>query len=163
WEFHLNQAQAAFDLKHYQEANAGCTRALLLGGPATRICFLRARARHELGDHDGAARDEAEGLAREPRDEASWVVRGLFRINVKKDRRGAVADYKKALELNPRYVPAWQNIANALADEKDGLEEAIQAETQALKLDPNFAFAWSGRGTLLARQGKRAAAHADAE
>src|SRR5262249_36508166 len=104
----------------------------------------------------------AEGLRREPKDEHSWVARGLFRLNAKRDVAGAVADFKKALELNPRFVQAWQNIANALGDAKDGLEEAIAAETRALKLEPDYAFAWSGRGVLLARQGKRAKAHADA-
>ena len=56
------------------------------------------------------------GIKSLPEDEYSWIARGLFRVNVKNDRRGAVADFKKALELNPRFVPAWQNIANALAD-----------------------------------------------
>jgi serine/threonine protein kinase/Flp pilus assembly protein TadD len=163
WEFHLNRALAAYDLKQYQQAEAGFTRALLLGAPQSRIYFLRARARHQLGDRDGAARDEAEGLAREPRDEDSWVARGLYRLNVKKDRRGAVADFKKALEVNPQHFPAWQNIANVRGEDADGLADAIAAETRALTIAPNFAWAWSGRGVLLARKGNRVEAHADAQ
>jgi len=161
WEAWLNRGLARQQLKDYAGAIADLTRALDLGAPATRLYFLRARVRDWAGDREGAQRDRNEGFRREPTDEASWVARGLARLP--KDLPGALADYKKALELNPRCVQAWQCIANALGDEKEGLEEAIQAETRALALAPDYAFAWSGRGILLARQGHRAAAHADAE
>jgi tetratricopeptide (TPR) repeat protein len=82
---------------------------------------------------------------------------------LQKEPQAALADFREALRVNPRSFGALQNIANVLGDEPGRLQEAIDALTKALEYAPDFVPARSGRGVLLARQGKRAEALADAE
>src|SRR5262249_38788879 len=159
-EFYVNRALALNALGRYAEAVADLTRALEKGAGETRLYFLRARVRDKAGDRAGAQRDREEGLRREPTDERSWVARGVARAE--REPQAALADFEQALRLNPRSLGALQNIANVLGDEPDRVQDAVDALTKALDYAPDFVLARSGRGILLARQGRRDAALADA-
>ena len=128
--------------------------------PPLRAYLLRAKVRDRQGDREGARRDREAGLRGEPRDERDLTARGLARQP--RDPRAALADYERALELNPRYLSALQDKANVLAEDLGRTEEAIATLDRAVTLYPDYVPARAGRGVLLARLGRREAAHADA-
>jgi eukaryotic-like serine/threonine-protein kinase len=157
---YINRALARQGLGDYARAIDDLTRALDLGALYTRVYFMRARVREKAGDGDGARRDWEEGLRQEPADEKSWVARGMARLA--KDPEAARADFEKALELNPRSLAALQNIAHVHA-RLDRTEEAVKVLNTAVRLHPDYLSARIDRGVLLARLGRREAAHKDAE
>jgi tetratricopeptide (TPR) repeat protein len=159
-EAYLNRALARQGLKDYAGAIADLTEALERKAPYTRIYFQRARVRAEAGDTAGARQDRAEGLRREPTDEESWVARGVARLP--NDLPGALADFEQALELNPRYRAALINKAHVLGERLKRTEDALAVLDRVVELYPEHVHARSSRGVLLARLGRRDAAHRDA-
>jgi tetratricopeptide (TPR) repeat protein len=157
---YYNRALARYHLGDLPGARADLTHLLEGPKPPLRAYLLRARVRAREGDRAGARHDQEAGLRAEPRDERDWTARGLARQP--RDPRGALADYESALKLNPRYRAALQDKANVLAEDLGRTEEAIAALDKAVALYPNYVPARSGRGVLLARLGRREAAHADA-
>jgi tetratricopeptide (TPR) repeat protein len=158
---HVNRALALLGDGDNAGAVAELTAALNVGVAATRVYFIRAEARARLGDRAGAERDRAEGLRRTPTDVESWLARGLARLP--DDPAGALADFESALRLDPRSRSALQNKAVVLSERLGRTAEAIAALDRAVARYPNFVPARVGRGVLLARLGRRAAAHRDAE
>src|SRR5262249_26328178 len=102
-----------------------------------------------------------EGLRREPRDEQSWLARGVARLA--DDPQGALADFEAALQLNPRSRVALENKAHVLAERLGRPDEAVAVLDRAIGWHPDYVLARAGRGVLLARQGKRDAALREAE
>jgi serine/threonine protein kinase/Tfp pilus assembly protein PilF len=160
-EGYINRALAKEGLQKYAEAVADYTRALAQEKVSTRVYFLRAEARARAGDKPGAERDYDKGLAWEPTDEQSWVARGLARRE--SDPAGALADFEQALKLNPRSFEGLQNKAAILVDKFNQDAKSLQVMEEAVKLYPDSILARGGRGVLLARTGKRAAALEDAQ
>jgi tetratricopeptide (TPR) repeat protein len=140
---------------------ADLTKALDLGAAETRIYFIRALARARTGDRAGAQHDRAEGLRRTPADAESWVARGLARLP--SSPAAALADFEAALRLDPRCRSALQNKAAVLSERLGRTGEAIAVLDRAITLYPDFVPSRVGRGVLLARLGRRADAHRDAE
>jgi tetratricopeptide (TPR) repeat protein len=159
-ETYLNRALARQGLKDYAGAIADLTEALQRGAPYTRIYFMRARVRAEAGDPAGAKQDRAEGLRREPTDEDSWIARGVARLS--DDLQGALADFEHALERNPRSRMALINKAHVLGEKQNRTEEALAVLDRVVAFYPEHVPARSSRGVLLARLGRRDAAHRDA-
>src|SRR5262249_34717703 len=155
-EAYFNRAVARSELGDKAGARADLTHLLEQGPPQLRVYFARARVRAQEGDHEGARQDREEGLRQEPRDEKDWTVRGLARLP--RNPQAALADYDQALQLNPRYRAALQNKASVLA-ELGRTEEAVDVLDKLLALYPDVVLARAGRGVLLARLGRRAAAH----
>jgi tetratricopeptide (TPR) repeat protein len=158
---YVNRALARLGRKDFEGAIADLTSALDREATETRIYFIRARARALSGDSAGSERDFAEGLRREPMDEESWVARGLARLPG--DPKGALADFEEALRLDPRSRSALQNKAAVLAEPLGRAGEAVAVLDRAVDLYPDYVPARVGRGVLLARLGRREAAHRDAE
>jgi serine/threonine protein kinase/tetratricopeptide (TPR) repeat protein len=156
----FNRAVARYGLKDYQGALADLTHVLEVGTTATRVYFFRARVRAQLGDREGAQRDRAEGMRREPSDETDWIVRGVARCNSAPQE--ALTDFEKAIEINPRSRTGLQNKASVLSEKLNRSSEALTVLDQVVSLYPEYVPARAGRGVLLARMGKREAAHADA-
>src|SRR5262249_47475140 len=95
----LNRARAGLHLAKRREAIADLDAALEMESRPRRIYFVRALARLQLGDADGARADQAEGMKREPGDELGWVTRAVaFLPN---EPAKALADLEQALKLNP--------------------------------------------------------------
>jgi serine/threonine protein kinase/tetratricopeptide (TPR) repeat protein len=157
---YINRAVARQTLGNTKGAVEDLTSALDLGATYTRIYFMRSRAREKAGDKDGARRDWEEGLKQEPTDEKSWLARGMARLS--KDLKGALADFEKAREINPRSLAALQNVAHVLS-KLDRNADAVKVLDEAVRLHPDYVNARVGRGVLLARLGRRAEAHKDAE
>lgn len=161
-EVYMDRALARQALKDNQGAIDDLGRALELDGPAARIYLMRARIRELAGDKAGAAVDRDAGLRAEPTDAQSWLDRGITRLN-NGDPQAALADFGKALELNPRSLEALQNQASILSERLGRTAEAIQTLNRLVLLYPDYVPARAGRGVLLARQGRRDEALADAE
>ncbi len=159
-ESYVNRGVAHFRGGNFAGAVADYSQAIALGTTETRVYFMRGRARSEVNDLDGAACDHEEGLRREPTDEMSWIARGLARLA--DDAAGALADFGWALQLNPRSREALQNSAHVLSERLGRSDEAIAMLDRAIELHSGFVLPRAGRGVLLARQGHRNAALADA-
>jgi serine/threonine protein kinase/tetratricopeptide (TPR) repeat protein len=158
-EAYKNRALAREGLKQYAEAIDDLTRALELGDSPTHVYFLRAAVRDHAGDTKGAKKDREEGMRREPADEMDWLARGYARMNI--EPRAALEDFDQALKINSRSLAALQNKAHILS--KLGRnEEAVKSLDKLVDVYPDFVLARAGRGVLLARLGKREAAHKDA-
>jgi tetratricopeptide (TPR) repeat protein len=160
-EGYINRGLASLGLDRPAEALADLDKALGLGTVHTRAFFIRARIKDRLGDADGARRDREEGLRRPPNDERGWTTRALARLPG--DPAAALADVEQALALNPQFLEGLQNKAHVLAEFLHRTDEAVAVLDRLIELYPDYVPARAGRGVLLARLGKRAAAHADAE
>ncbi len=159
-DIHVNRALARLGADRCGEAVQDLTRALELGATGPRPYLLRARARERAGDREGAGRDRAAALRREPDDEAAWLARGTTRVATAPE--GALADFDRALRHNPRSLPALENKAHVLAERLGRTDEAVRVLDRALKWYPEHAPAHASRGVLLARLGRREAALQDA-
>jgi tetratricopeptide (TPR) repeat protein len=174
---YINRALALKGLGKYQDAEKDLSNAMELGNFPTRVYFMRADVRKLARNRAGALSDHQEGLRREPSDSQSWIARALARMRIEREAqetlrdyerriereaKGALADLDKALELNPRSVAALQNKAHVLAEKLHKTEDALRILNDAVKLNPEFVQARAGRGILLARLGKMAAAREDA-
>ena len=156
----FNRALARQGLGDDQGALTDLTDVLDTGLAPTRVYFVRARVRARLGDREGARQDRDEGIRREPVDEKDWVARGVARYAA--DPKAALADFDKALEINPDSLEALQNKASVLSERLGRAAEAVAVLDRLVALYPDDYLGLAGRGVLLARQGRRAAAHADA-
>ncbi len=159
-EAYILRAGARFARNDLAGAAADYDHALETGAAPTRVYFLRADIRRRLGDEAGAAADQAEGLRREPRDELSWVGRAENRLG---DPPAALADVEEALKLNPQSAPGLQLKAHILGERLGRTDEAVRVLDRAVELLPDNAAVRAGRGVILARAGKREAAHRDAQ
>ena len=155
----VNRALASKGLDETGKAVADLQRALDQGAIQTRIHFLLARWKRELGDEAGAATAFEIGLRSTPRDEYSWVARGVAKISA--DPEAALADFAEAVKLNPRFQPAWQNIAH-VHSQLNQTDKAIEAMDQLVDIDARDAGSLASRGVLLARLGERDEAITDA-
>jgi tetratricopeptide (TPR) repeat protein len=156
---YLLRADLAARKKDYAAAEQAFADAWRLGALQTRILHERAKVRELRKDAAGARSDRDAILAREPADEYDWNIRGLVRLPT--DPRAALADFEKALELNPRYYLALQNKAHVLSEHLKKPQEALAVLDRVIDLYPGYTRGRIGRAVLLARQGKRAEAHAD--
>ncbi len=156
----VNRALAHQQLGSLELAEEDLCAAIDQGATQTRIYFMRSRIRSARGDQAGAADDYREGMRRTPRDELSWIARGVARLTNEPTK--ALADFRHALELNPQSPSALQNIAHVLAQRLNDQDGAIDALNQLIAAEPANAAALAGRGVLLARQEKRDASLRDA-
>jgi eukaryotic-like serine/threonine-protein kinase len=157
----VNRALARLGVRDHAGAIGDLTLALECGAPACRTYLIRSRARLRAGDAAGADRDRVEGLRRTPDDAEGWVARGLARRHT--DPRGALADFEAALAIDPRSRAALVDKAHVLSESLGLTAAAVRVLDRAVSWYPDDAPARVGRGVLLARLGRRDAAHRDAE
>jgi tetratricopeptide (TPR) repeat protein len=157
----LNRAIARERLGDIPGAIADLSASLANGITETRVYFLRARLFDKLGDTEGAQRDRQEGFRRPPRDEASFLARGV--AHLPSDAKAALAEFQAALVRYPESIAARRNIAHVLSEHLGRPAEAIAELDAVAKRCPRDAAAIVGRGVLLARLGRRDEAHRDGE
>ncbi len=158
-EAYKNRAVCLQGMKKYTEAIADLTRALELGAAPAHVYLLRAAARERAGDKEGAKKDRAEAMRRPPTDEMGWLTRAYAHMS--SDPKAALDALEEALKLNARSLAALQNKAHVLS--KLGRNaEAAKTLDKVVAGYPDFIPARAGRGVLLARLGRREAAHKDA-
>jgi tetratricopeptide (TPR) repeat protein len=145
-----------------REAEADLTQALELGASPYPIYSYREQARRLLGEVAGADADKRLLAKLDPSEEADFISRGKAREEAR-DFEGALADYRAAARVNPRSLTALHNQICILADVLSRNEEALAVANRLADLYPNYAVGRAGRAVLLARLGRRADAHAEAE
>jgi tetratricopeptide (TPR) repeat protein len=158
---YLDRAVVKSESKDYAGSIADLTHVLNSEGAPTRAYFMRARVRDMAGEREGARRDREEGLRRTPGDPQSWVARGVARLAA--DPKAALADFDEALKLDAAYADALEAKAHVLSERLGRTEDAVAVLDKAVEQNPEYVLARAGRGVLLARLGKREAAHQDAE
>jgi tetratricopeptide (TPR) repeat protein len=146
----------------YREALADADEAIRLGNRGNQVRFLRAGLRERLGDKEGAAEDRRAGLESEPRAEGDWIARGKARYRAG-DVPGALEDFQKAVEANPRSLVGLHNQAHIYSERLGKNDEAIERLNRVLDCYPDLLPSLGGRAVLLARQGRRDQALADAK
>jgi serine/threonine protein kinase/Tfp pilus assembly protein PilF len=157
---YLNRALALEEMGQYAAALADLDRASAIGPASSRIHFRRARVHGGAGDKLQADLELAQCVRSQPADEYDWIARGLARKH--QNPEGALADFDKALVLNPRSFEGLQNKAAILSEQFKRDAESLRVLDEAVRLYPDSALSRGGRGILLARQGKRDQALADA-
>jgi len=126
----------------------------------TRIWFLRSAVHQQLGNQEAAERDLEEGLSRTPKDDRSWVARGLARLPNQPEM--AQADFLEAMKLNPTSHDGYRNLSMVLSEYLKQPDESARVISEALTHHPEDAYLWAGRAVLHARAGRRAEAIQDA-
>lgn len=160
-EAYIERGQVRQGARDFAGAIGDFNSALEHGAAPASIHFLQARAHGLAGDAAAADRAMREGLRHEPRDEQGFVARGLARLP--HNTEAALADFDAALAINPRSRPARQNKAYVLSELQKKIEESIAVLDDVLADYPEYLPSLGGRGVLLARFGRRDAAHADAK
>ena len=116
--------------------------------------------RKRVKDLDGAKADVALGLKLEPQNAKDWVSRGLAIYDA--DPEAARVAFDRAIRMDANAHEAYQNKAYFLSEKLGRDPESIEALNEAIDRYPTYRKALVGRTVLLARQGKRDAALADA-
>lgn len=121
--------------------------------------FLRAIAKLNLEDYEGAESDASKAIELNPYITDAWEVRGVARQNLGKNAE-AVDDYDHALALMPRNRQLLFNKALAQVDiERYGAADSTYAEI--LRYYPNFDNGYLGRAQLRMAQADTLAAVSD--
>jgi tetratricopeptide (TPR) repeat protein len=156
----LKQKGPADRKKLQGQAVEDLSRALELKTAHTRVYFMRARIRDQLGDGAGARADRKQGLALVPSDEADILARGMARLETG-DVNGSLVDFEAVLKRNPWSYPALSNRAYILAEKQGKLPEAVGILNRAVEHYPDNVRLRGGRAVYLARLGRRREALAD--
>lgn len=121
--------------------------------------FLRAIAKLNLEDYNGAEEDATRAIEINPYLTDAWEVRGVARQNLGKNRL-AIEDYTQALEYIPRNRQLMFNRALAFQDIKEN-DRAAEAFDELINYYPGFDNAYLGRARLLMERNDTVAALAD--
>jgi serine/threonine protein kinase/Tfp pilus assembly protein PilF len=160
WPAYMQRAVARATLGDIDGAMADLDRVADLPEAPAQVEFMRARLLANAGDRAGASRAKAAGLARRPIDADDWVVRGIARMD--DAPAAAMADFEQALKLDPHNRAALRNQANLLAESLSKPEQAVAVLDRLIEFTPDSGTDLAGRGVVLARLGRREAAHRDA-
>jgi len=162
----LNRSLALQELERYEEALAGCDRAL--ESPSTYdksftfgvVLFSRASVLIKLERYEDAVLSCDQAIQFEPYLHEAWVNRGeaLERLERYED---AILSYDRALEiqLTPNALAGHGSILGRLGQ----YEDAIAYLDRALNIQADFHSAWSRRGNILLELGEDEAALASFE
>lgn len=121
--------------------------------------FLRAIAKLNLEDYEGAEADASKAIELNPYITDAWEVRGVARQNLGRNAE-AVADYDHALSLVPRNRQLLFNKALAQV-EIERYQAADSTYGEILKYYPNFDNGYLGRAQLRLAQADTIAARED--
>lgn len=152
------RAVAREGLKKDHEALQDVNEALATNATSVRALSIRARIHKTLGNLNNSQADRLAVLRSEPRDEESWIIRGVMKLTEDakgvSDPKGALADFQEATNLRPQSLAGWQNQAHVLSEHLGKTREAIAALDKAAKINPQDLGVRSSKGVLLARLGQ---------
>ncbi len=86
-EARINHAIASLALKDSTTAIDDLSQAIAQGSDSARVYLMRAQARDQAGDKNGAKHDRELGISRPPVDEHGWTARGVLRAASDPKRR----------------------------------------------------------------------------
>ncbi len=130
-----NIALAELGLGQDREALHDFDLAIASGLNQPRLYLMRAEVRTRLGDAEGARRDHAEGVRREPVDASGWIARSVARLT-DGDDAGALADLDRALAIDPTSWNALINKASLLSNQLNRQADAVAQLDLAVKPIP---------------------------
>ena len=108
--------------------------------------FMRAYAKDDLGDKQGAINDLNQAIEINPQNANSYRNRGIAKSALG-NNRGAIADYNRAIAINPQDATAYTNRGVAKKNLGDKLG-AIADYSQAIMINPKNDFAYKNRGNV---------------
>ncbi|MBI3724576.1 tetratricopeptide repeat protein [bacterium] len=150
-----NLASARYAVRDYDRAIEEASRSIALQ-PSAEPFAIRALARAQKGDLDGAVADCDRAVELGPSQAGAWYFCGDVRL-VAKDYARAIDAYTKAVALDPKLVEAWNN--RGAARQKVGdVDGALYDLSRAVELDPHAAHRFCGRA--IAWDAKKDYAHA---
>lgn len=144
-----------------EAAEADLTAALDRSAAPIPVYQLRAQVRKLRGNAKGAETDRRATEVYEARTEEDFLARG--RAALPANPAAARAAFEAALKRSPSSLPALQNLAHVCSEYEHNDATALEFLTRAAERFPELAQVRAGRAVLLARAGKRADAHAEAE
>jgi tetratricopeptide (TPR) repeat protein len=131
-----------------REAVALFNQAVALNPRYTIAYLLRAIAKDQLNDHQGALADFNQAISLNPQDATAYNNRGHLKVEKLDDDQGALADYNQAISLNPKFATAYYNRGYLKYEKLDDDQGALADYNQAISLNPKFAIAYNNRGVL---------------
>jgi tetratricopeptide (TPR) repeat protein len=134
-----------------REAVAQFNQSVALNPRYTIAYFLRAIAKAQLNDPQGALTDYNQSISLNPKVALTYYNRGLLKQAQLNDLQGALADYNQAVSLNPKFVDAYYN-RGILKKKLNDPQGALADFNQVISLHPNDAEAYLNRGFLKYRK-----------
>jgi tetratricopeptide (TPR) repeat protein len=130
-----------------REAVAQFSLAVALNPRYVIAYFMRAVARNQLNDLQGALVDYNKAISLNPKDANAYYNRGNLKDDLK-NPEGALADYNKAISLNPKDAFAYTNRGNLKAAKLNDPQGALADYNQAISISPKLAEAYTNRAIL---------------
>ena len=149
---YLAQARASSGIKGREQTVIRLAEQSLKLRETQEGYFLRANAKNDLKDHQGAIADYNKAIAINPQaDDASYYNRGTTKQHLK-DYQGAITDYSKAIVINPQADDAYYNrgLSKRLLGDYQG---AITDYSKAIVINPQADDAYHNRGAAKSRLG----------
>ena len=112
---------------------------------------IRAYAKYDLEDYQGAIADYTQAISINPLKSVPYNNRGNAKQK-SKDFQGSIADYNKAIEINPKCAPAFLNRGNTKQELKD-FQAAIADYNKAIEINIQYVLAYANRGNAKAELG----------
>jgi tetratricopeptide (TPR) repeat protein len=131
-----------------REAVAQFSRAVALNPRYVTAYFMRALAKNQLNDPQGALADLNKALSINPKDSPAYYGRAILKETKLKDPQGALADYNKVISISPKDVLAYNSRGNLKETKLKDPQGALADYNQAILLKPKYVVAYFNRGNL---------------
>ncbi len=105
--------------------------------------IIRAYAKNDLGDYQGAIDDQNNALEINPNDAVAYLNRGLASSNMG-DSKSALSDFNKSIMIDPGNAMAFSN-RGVSKDRLGDPHGALDDYNKAIKIDPRSANAYANR------------------
>jgi tetratricopeptide (TPR) repeat protein len=131
-----------------REAVAQFSRAVALNPRYVIAYFMRAKAKDQLNDPQGALADYDQVIFLDPKLAAVYYSRGSLKGGKLNDAKGALADYNQAIALDPKLALAYNNRGLLKYEKLNDAQGALADYSKAIELNPKNALAYYNRGNL---------------
>jgi tetratricopeptide (TPR) repeat protein len=131
-----------------REAVAQFNQSVALNPRYTIAYFLRAIAKAQLNDPQGALADFDQAISLNPQYAEAYYNRGTLKQAQLNDPQGALTDYNQSISLNPKVALTYYNRGLLKQAQLNDLQGALADYNQAVSLNPKFVDAYYNRGIL---------------
>ena len=156
---YLAQAKASQSKRGREQTVIKLTTQALRLRSSIKGYFLRAYAKHDIKDYQGAIADYSKAIEINPQDVLAYNNRGNSRQK-SNDYQGAFDDHNKAIAINPKFAPGYLNRGNTKQELKDFLG-AITDYNKAIEINAQYVLAYSNRGNAKTELGDHQGGIAD--
>jgi serine/threonine protein kinase/predicted TPR repeat methyltransferase len=145
----MRDVDQLYNLQHYQEAIAACSRTLRDNPSDANAWLMRGMAMENLAQYREAALSYSKVVQLQPKDHIAWFKLAALLEQLNKYKEAAAA-YAKVAQLQPENHWAWHDRGRSLEKMKQ-YEAAIAAYDHALRLNSEFDAARDGRQRSLSQ------------